>query len=135
MTYFSNVILPPSQQLIPSSHRSTGVREIAQLATYLSAVMSALLGSLIILFAVFDAPGYRNPLAISYSVAFAVSAYGTWRKSRAAAIGALVLYISLHHTDCGLLRLALHMSIFSTLAAGVWSVIAFHRMASPSRLD
>ena len=116
MTYFSNVTLFPERRwFLNRTFRSMSARHLAVAAAAVSAAISALLGSLIIIFAALNTPGYRNALAMCYLAGFAIASYGTRHMSRTAAIGALLLYVSMNHMDCGSLRLIVHTSIFLAL--------------------
>jgi hypothetical protein len=122
--------------LLPDAHTSPGTNKTrtlekgaAQIFVRGSAAISALLAALIAIFVAADAGIYRGvvPLALTYSFAYAFIAYWTWRMSRVAAISALLLYVPMHHSNCGFVHMAVHLSICIVYAVGIASTMLIHQ--------
>src|ERR1700722_7441363 len=109
--------------------RTAGVR-IALVAVATSAALSGLLCSLTLLYAVLGLDGYRSTSALLYTAAFAAMAYSTWQRSRAGAVGALVLYFSMHHSRCGYAHLAVHSVACSIYFAAIWSTVLLRNLSN-----
>lgn len=103
--------------------------ESARILTRVSAAVSASLSGLMIIFVVAGCGIYRSmvPLAITYSFAYAVTAFWTWRMSRVAAIFALLLYALMHHSNCGFAHMVVHMSICAIYVIGIASTVSVHQ--------
>jgi len=122
--------------LFPDAHTSPGTKKTrtlekgsARIFARGSAAISALLSGLIVVFVAADAGVYRNvvPLALTYSFAYALTAYWTWRMSRVAALSALLLYVPMHHSNCGFVHMAVHLGICVVYAAGIASTMLIHQ--------
>jgi hypothetical protein len=120
---------PTSRSAEAYIRSNTGGARFARAAVASSIGLSALLCSLTILFAALNLDGYWSAAAFFYAVAYAVAAYYTWRTSRAAAGGAFLLYISMHHAHCGYAQLAVCSTACSTYVAGIWGTILLRRLS------
>jgi hypothetical protein len=94
-----------------------------------SAAISAFLSGLIVVFVAANSGTYRDvvPLALTYALAYALAAYGAWQMSRIAAISALLLYVPMHHSNCGLLHMAVHLGICILFAGGIAGTMLIHQ--------
>jgi len=103
--------------------------ESACILARVSAVVSASLSGLMIIFVTAGAGIYRGmvPLALTYSFAYAVTAFWTWRMSHVAAISALLLYALMRHSSCGLVHMAVHLSICAVYIIGIASTVSVHQ--------
>lgn len=112
----------------PESFR-TFETESACILARVSAVVSASLSGLMIILVTTGAGIYRGmvPLALAYSFAFTVAAFWTWRMSRVAAISALLLYALMRHSSCGLVHMAVHLSVCAVYVLGIASTISVHK--------
>jgi hypothetical protein len=83
------------------------------------------------LFAYFIVTGsnaYTNVVGLGYAFAFAAAAAGTWFLSRTAAVGALLVYFSLHHANDWPLQFGLHLLFYVAFASGIRAAWLFHQL-------
>jgi hypothetical protein len=118
--------------LAGSSRELSGLcveRTFKSIAARICATVSALLAILIIIFVAFPSEVNNGvvPQALAYSFAFALSAFWTWRMSRAAAVLGFLLYLSMQHSGCGLAQIAVKMGICVIYVGGIANTILFRQ--------
>ncbi len=126
---FNNLFLDRRYASLGAGNSGTMEKRGALIFARGSAAISTLLSGLIVFFVAADSRVYQSlvPLALTYSFAYALAAYWTWRMSRVAAIFALLLYVPMHHSDCGLVHIAASLSVCIIYAAGIASTMLIQK--------